>query len=167
MITTPCYFTGFDTTYFCSVFHQIDTIEAHWDIYNLIIEQDSVNGKVIYSATFNPDSLGSDNAQTIENLEIQNNAEGKYLVVYGAFGNGMVTRLFAKPNNKVVEIAQFSPQPPEFVDIDTDGELEILVPQGSVKLDAISYPKVDIYKWDGWRLKLLRTVSYKERLSSH
>ena len=59
---------------------------------------------------------------------------------------------------------------PEFVDIDNDGELEILISEGSFLTSTkgkITYPeKTDVYKWDGKSYPLVKTVLWKNRFDA-
>lgn len=81
-------------------------------------------------------------------------------------------RIFSLLNGKItVSFEAGTKVSPEIIDIDNDGIAEILISNGSFSYDSItnkiiSYPdKVNVYKCDGHKIYLWRTVSWKNRFS--
>ena len=92
--------------------------------------------------------------------------EGKRLITTWATGSGHRTGIFAIVNGAVQVVFWIGwNHPPQFVDIDGDGEEEII--HAVPVFPSSKTPEVaEIYKWDGREYKLLRNVPWARRFES-
>jgi|SRR5437867_4107308 len=89
--------------------------------------------------------------------------EGTRLITTWATGSGHRTGIFAIVNGAVQVVFWIGwNHPPQFVDLDGDGETEII--HAIPVYPSSKTPEVaEIYKWDGHEYKLLRSVPWTRR----
>lgn len=100
---------------------------------------------------------------TFSFVEMHPNEEGSRLITTWAAGSGHRTVIFAWEKDVVRGVLWLGWQrPPEFVDLDGDGEEEIIHAVPNVPSYRPS-DTAEIYKWTGRDYQLLRTVPWSDR----